>query len=818
MAVRPLTATYRIQLRGPQADPEGRAFGFAEAEAILPYLSQLGISHFFLSPIMAADPTSNHGYDVTDPTVINPELGGRDGFEQLAHAVHDAGMGLIIDIVPNHVGIARPELNPWWWDVLKLGQNSQFEPYFDIDWHSDNGAGGRLGLPILGAESDTSAFTADTYNGEPVLRYFDHIFPLDPATVPAEGVTNDTIGAIYERQHYKLMYWRDGVINYRRFFSVNTLAGIRQEDPLVFEHTHKVLRELVQADLIDGVRVDHPDGLADPFGYLSRLREVIGPDRWLVAEKILGADEALDPRLKVNGTTGYDAGRELDGVFVQSVAADPLSMISLKHSGSTWDHDALASSAYVLKEQVAHTELSAEVRRLARAIRRDNFSTAGSTLPDAALLSTVEKLVAAIPVYRADYRSLARTTASVVADMSRRFPSRREALDVIAAALIAGGEAFTRFAQVCGAVMAKGVEDTLFYRASRLIALNEVGGDPGRFGVSAAEFHLLQQERAHLWPTAMTTLSTHDSKRGEDVRARMLEIADAPATYGEFVEEVYAVTPPPHGPTGAFLLQNIVGSWPADGVLTDSYRTRLQAFAAKAIREAGLRTSWVEPDEPFEAAVAQWIDSLLDGPATERITAFVGLLAPAGVTVSWGRKLLQLIAPGIPDTYQGEEYVTDSLVDPDNRRFVDFDTRAATLAPIVAALDAGDAVLPAATGGDRADVVKQAIIATALRVRGEHPECFVGGDYQAVFAQGPTAGHLLGVARGPRPGNVDIIALATRTPLKLAEEHGWQTTTLTLPEGTWSDVLTGRTYDSSAGKVPVADLLDALPTALLVRS
>ena len=491
---RPITSTYRVQLRGPLADPSGRGFGFADAAEQIPYLRALGVSHIYLSPIFAAVRESNHNYDVTDPTIVNPELGGIQGLRELAQVAHEAGIGIVLDIVPNHLGVETPRTNRWWWDVLKHGQDSEFACYFDIDWHEDNGAGGKLGMPVLGKEGDEDKLTlthlgpeefpeGSAPDGEDVLAYYDSYFPLAPGSY--ESLEDDP-REVYERQAYRLMFWRDGVISYRRFFSVNGLAGIRQEDPLVFENSHRTLRQLIAEDLIDGIRVDHPDGLTDPFEYLTRLRDLIGQDRWLVVEKILGVTEPLDPRLNVDGTTGYDAMRELDGIFVDRAAEDSLSMLALQQSGSTWDEAAILAAEHQLKREVAGAELGAEIRRLVRAIRRDNFSTAGQEVSDEALTETVIELVAAIPVYRADYRSLSRITSSVIAEMARKFPSRSDALDLIAAAMLAEGEAKTRFAQVCGAVMAKGVEDTLFYRASRLVALQEVGGAPGRFGVGGA--------------------------------------------------------------------------------------------------------------------------------------------------------------------------------------------------------------------------------------------------------------------------------------------------------------------------------------------
>ncbi|SDR89203.1 malto-oligosyltrehalose synthase [Corynebacterium timonense] len=808
---RPITSTYRLQLRGPHADPAGRRFGFAEATQVVDYLGDLGVSHLYLSPIFTAVKESNHNYDVTDPTLVNPELGGIEGLRELAARAHDAGLGIILDIVPNHLGVDTPHLNTWWWDVLKNGRESEYEMYFDIDWHEDNGAGGKLGLPVLGSEGDEDKIRLAHLDeiDEDVLAYYDNYFPLAPGTY--DGLDDDP-RAVYERQHYRLMYWRDGVISYRRFFSVNGLAGVRQEDPLVFEHTHRVLRQLIAEELIDGIRVDHPDGLAEPFAYLTRLRDLVGENRWLVVEKILGVHEPLDPRLAVDGTTGYDALRELDGIFVDRSAEDALSMLSLQQTGSTWDDRAIDAAEHQLKRDVARSELGAEIRRLTRAIRRDNFSTAGSTVSDEELTWVVIELVAAIPVYRADYLSMSRVTSTVMAEMARRFPSRSDALDVISAALVANGEAATRFAQVCGAVMAKGVEDTLFYRAARLVALQEVGGAPGRFGVSPAEFHLLQQERARLWPRAMTTLTTHDTKRTEDTRARIIEITELPNEFAELVRQVGAIVPAPDTRAGHFLLQNLLGVWPHDGEVTPSLRERLHGYAVKASREAGTTTTWFDQDASYEKAVTDWVDALLNGPATGLITDFAASLHRGAVQVSLGRKLLQLIGPGIPDTYQGQEFFDLSLVDPDNRRFVDFTNRAQSLEqPLELGEPAGDGTYPHLA--EHINRAKQHVVHHALTLRREYPDAFLAGGHQPVFAVGDAEAHLVGTARGE--DEVSVIALATRYPLQLARRGGWGDTTVTLPGGQWTDRLSGRTFEAEAR---AAEIFATLPAALLVSN
>ena len=811
---RPITSTCRLQLRGPQADDQGRAFTFADAAEQVPYLADLGISHLYLSPILSSVPDSNHGYDVIDPTTVNPEIGGMAGLQKLAEVAHAAGMGIIIDLVPNHLGVEEPQLNAWWWDVLTHGRDSQFEPYFDIDWHEDNGADGKMGLPILGSPEDVDKLEIDRSGDEPLLRYYDHAYPVRPGT--DEGTPQE----IHDRQSYRLMYWRDGIIGYRRFFSVNGLAGIRQENPVVFEHTHRILRELIAADVIDGVRIDHPDGLSDPFGYLSELRRLLGDDKWLVIEKILGATEPLDPRLQVDGTTGYDALREFDNVFVNRESRDAMSMLALQESGSTWDKSAVHATERALKRDVAAHELAAEVRRLARALRRDNWSTGGDNVTEDELIDTICELVAAMPVYRADYVSLSRVTSSVIQQMVARFPSRVFALDLISAGLVAQGEAATRFAQVCGAVMAKGVEDTTFYRACRLISLNEVGGDPGRYGMSAAEYHLLQSERARLWPRTMTALSTHDAKRGEDVRARIIQLADISGDWAEQVRDWTAVTPAPDGATGYFLLQNIIGVWPADGDITEELRERLHAYAEKAMREASVHTTWTEQDEEFELRVRRWIDALLDGPLRDRITEFVRGIDPAAQVTSWSRKLLQLTGPGIPDTYQGTEFLEDSLVDPDNRRFVDYDSRARALERVVrgdvpspVGNPATPAEFPEEFANGAGDAVKLMVTHHALTLRKERPGSFVGGTYQPVFAEGAGERYLVGSARGPVDGAQDVITLVTRRPIGLARDGGWGDTTITLPEGIWTDRFTGNAW---SGTVTVAAMFGTYPVALLV--
>ncbi|QFQ02179.1 Maltooligosyl trehalose synthase [Corynebacterium urogenitale] len=777
-----MSATYRLQLRGPASSPDD-AFTFADAEARIDYYAKLGVSHLYLSPVLTAPAASTHNYDVTDPTTINPELGGIEGLRSLAEAAHAAGIKLLVDIVPNHVGVDEPKLNAWWWDVLKHGQDSEFSEYFDIDWSEENGAGGRLGLPILGSEEDVEALEVDAQAG--VLRYYEHEFPLAP------GTENGTPQEVHDKQHYRLMYWRDGIINYRRFFSINGLAGLRQEDPIVFEHTHRILNQLIAADIIDGVRVDHPDGLADPFGYLESLRNLIGENRWLLVEKILGVTEPLDPRLHVDGTTGYDALREFDGVFVNRPAVKHMDALAEKWTGSKWDSAAFKKAEEELKAEVARSELAAEVRRLARAVRNDNWSTSGDDVPDDVLEETLVGLIAAMPVYRADYQSLSRVTSTVIAHHLIAHPERADALDLISTALLSFGEANTRFAQVCGAVMAKGVEDTAFYRGSRLVSLQEVGGAPGRFGVSPAEYHMLQAERARLWPRAMTALTTHDTKRGEDVRSRITAFTEV---YEEFADLCEAV-PYVDGMTCHFLLQNIVGVWPAEGEVSDELRARLHSYAEKAMREAGVHTTWFDNNEAFESSIHEWIDELIDTHSAP-ITEFVRKIDAGGKVIANSKKLLQLMSPGIPDIYQGTEFFTDSLVDPDNRRRVDYDEREEALERI-------------SRGDIRTDDDERlAMIVKALNVRTQKE--LDEASYLPVMARGELYRAVLGMMRGE-----DVITLVTRRPITVERAGGWGNTTVTLPEGLWEDQLaSGAMWQ---GEVKVADLFSERGQALLTK-
>ncbi|MEO6088858.1 MAG: malto-oligosyltrehalose synthase [Umezawaea sp.] len=725
------SSTYRLQFRP--------GFGFAEAADVVDYLDRLGVGAVYASPILDAAPGSTHGYDVVDPTRARPELGGEEGRLALARKVSAAGLGFVLDIVPNHMSVETPETDPWWWDVLQHGPESRYAKYFDIDW-----AAGPVLVPVLGDEGEP------TVDGD-VVTYYDHRLPVS--------------------EHYQLVHWRraNEELNYRRFFDITTLAAVRVEDPEVFEATHGEVLRWVEDGQVTGLRVDHPDGLADPGGYFRRLKERSGV--WIVAEKILGVGEPLPSSWPVEGTTGYDALREVCGVFVDPRAEAAFTALAAE-LGQETDFEAVEHTCRTL---VTDSILRAEVRRIGALVR-------GVDQADAE--AAVAGVMVNFPVYRSYLPEGERYWATAVARTKGA-----EALDEQVRAE-PDGELATRIQQTSGMVVAKGTEDTAFYRYTRFAALNEVGGAPDRFGVPVEEFHTLAAQRDSALPESMTTLSTHDTKRSEDVRARLAVLSELPEEFGGLVRgwtERHGIDEPS---LNLLAWQTIVGAWPIGP-------DRLRDYLDKAAKESKLRTTWVDHDEEFEAAVAAWPEQVLGDPVTRgEIEAFVGRISAAGWSNALGQKLVQLTSPGVPDVYQGTELWDLSLVDPDNRRPVDYAVRRELLARIE------DWWLPPV---DDTGAAKLLLVQRALRLRRVRPELFHG--YRPLPAEGVAADHVLAYHRSP-----DLAVVATRLPLGLAAAGGWRDTVLPLPPGDWADVLTGKPVGSS-----VADLLDHYPVALLVR-
>jgi (1->4)-alpha-D-glucan 1-alpha-D-glucosylmutase len=769
-------STYRVQL-GPDLD-------FAAAAELTGYLADLGVGALYASPVLAATPGSTHGYDVVDPTRASPALGGDDGFARLSERLRQAGLGLVLDIVPNHEGIAEPQANPAWWDVLEHGPESKYAKFFDIDWSRPP-----IMVPVLADDSATS----DLQIVDGQLAYYDQRFPI------AAGTGGGTPQQVHERQHYRLTNWRraNAELNYRRFFDITTLAAVRVEDPEVFRATHATVLRWVADGLVTGLRVDHPDGLADPGAYLRRLAGD-APSAWLVVEKILGPDEVLPPpaRWPVDGTTGYEVLRLVCGLFVDPDGEAALTALATAECGP----QDLAEMKYQAKRWIAENILRAEVRRIAE------VAQAGArdlpTRNPAAIEQAVIELLASFEVYRsylADGEPGPLHDAA--ADAARRTPDQAPVIDALVAAMTGepGGELAERVQQTAAMVMAKGVEDTVFYRYNRFVALNEVGGDPGRFGVPAAEFHrrsVALAEGPHA--ATMTTLSTHDTKRSEDVRARLAVLSEIPDEFAGAVRRWSARARLPEPTLNLLAWQSLAGAWPISP-------ERLRGYLEKASREAKLVTSWTEPNEEFDRAVAAWPKTVLaDGGLIADVEGFVRLIRPAGWVNALGQKLVQLTMPGQPDLYQGSELWDLSLVDPDNRRPVDFAHRRELLARI----DAG--WQPPI---DDSGAAKLLVVARALRLRRARPELFQG--YRPLAADGPAAQHVLAFQRG----NGHLVTVATRLPLTLGRSRGWRDTTLKLPGipggVPWIDALTGRTVP--AGAVALDALLSRYPVALLVR-
>ena len=773
-ATPPLTgvppSTYRLQVR-PGFDLH------AVADAC-DYVATLGAGALYLSPLLPSARGSEHGYDVVGFDGVDAARGGLDGWTRVLAAARARALKLVVDIVPNHTGVARARENRAWWDVLRLGRDSAFASWFDIEWSR-----GRVLLPVLGDD-----FVAEqlTVAGEE-LAYFEHRFPIAPGTL------GDDAAAVHDRQHYELVNHRraDAEQNYRRFFAVSSLAGLRVEDPAVFRATHLQIARWLQEDGVDGVRVDHPDGLADPRGYLVRLRELGNRRTWLIVEKILEPGEHLPADWPVDGTTGYDALAEVSALFVDPAAEPPL---DATYRDLTGDTRTFAEHVTAGKRTAVETILQAEVSRLARLV---------PTVPDAA--AALAEVLVAFPVYRS-YLSPPATPSSagrpllhgaehLAAALATARAARPDLADAIGALTPRladpADELCVRFQQASGAVMAKGVEDTGYYRYTRFVAANEVGGDPSRLGLDVAGFHAAQLRRQRDAATSMTTLSTHDTKRGEDVRARLAVLAELPAEWTALAGSLMSTAPLPDRSFAYLLWQTFAGA----GLIG---RDRMHVYAEKAMREAATSTTWREPDTAFEKAVHAVVDRAYDDPQVrDPLAEFVALITPYGLSNSLGQKMVQLTVPGVPDVYQGTEVWQDSLVDPDNRRPVDFDMLRAR----VDALDA-DVHAPAI---DSSGDAKLWVTSRVLRLRRDWPELF--GGYAPVTVNGPAADHAVAFDRG------GAITVATRLPVRLERAGGWRDTVLELG-GRATDVISGVGH---AGDVPLAELLADYPVALLVR-
>ncbi len=793
-------ATYRVQMR--------EAFDFDAATTIVPYLERLGISHLYCSPYMKAAPHSTHGYDSVDPTRISPELGGERGLTALDSALRNAQMGQLLDVVPNHMCITDPG-NRWWWDVLRAGRSSPYAAMFDIDWEAPAPAN-RVLLPVL---SDPLAEVLERGELSVVegadgleLDYGGSRFPLAPGTATSTGpATLELLG----EQHFVLEHWltASALLNYRRFFDVSSLAGLRVEDPAVFSAVLGKALELVDHGVVDGLRVDHIDGLAEPAAFARRLRDA-APDAWLIAEKILGMDEQL-PAWPLDGTTGYEFAALLTTMFVEPQGLHDITTCYADFTGDQLDFPA---HSHVSRRDVMETLLTAELGRLTRAAAAAGIEGARRELIE---------LLSAMPVYRLYPRAgepldpTDETALRVAADGAREAGRSDDARLSALVSALSGQEATstsldafrTRFQQVAGAVMAKGVEDTAFYRYLPLVALNEVGTDPQRTTTVEA-FHDCCARAAVEHPRSLLATATHDTKRGEDARLRLLLLAEIPQEWHAAVSRLHEIAErhahgrAPSRKAEVLLYQTLVAALPIDA-------DRAWAYMRKASREGKEDTNWLEPDEAYEADLERFVrDMLDDADVGAEISRIVEMLTPHWQQLSLSQTLLKLTAPGIPDIYQGCELWDLRLVDPDNRTPVDYPLRDELLRSIET--DTGDDFMSRLDEG----VPKLRLIVTTLAVRRRHAAAFdAGSGYAPLAVLGSQSHHAICFSR-TRPDNEPAtVSLAFRWPLLLG--GAWRDTTVRLPEGSWRNALTGQ--ELSGGEQPVAAVLARTPVALLER-
>ena len=784
------SATYRLQLR-----PE---FGFDAAAAVVPYLAELGVSHVYCSPYLQAAPGSAHGYDVVDHSRVNDELGGPDAHARFLAALAEHGLGQVLDIVPNHMAIGGPQ-NRWWWDVLENGPSSAHASYFDVDWDPPEAKlRNTVLLPVLGDHYGRVLEAGEirlerSADGSVVVRYHEHVAPIAPGTLEGSveeiNADPDHLDALLERQNYRLAYWRTAgrELDYRRFFDITTLAGLRVEDERVFDATHGLVLSWVADGVVDGLRIDHPDGLRDPEGYLHRLHER-APDAWIVVEKILEPDEHLPPSWPVAGTTGYDFLNQVGALFVDPDGEAPLTALYADLTGEPVD---FAEVAHEAKHQVMRDVLASDVSRLtATFIEVCERNRRYRDYSRHELHEALREVIASFSVYRTygrDDRTISDHDVVVihraVADAKRRRDDvDHDLFDFLGAVLMLrvddreALELAMRFQQLTGPVMAKGVEDTAFYRYNRLVSLNEVGGDPGRFGIDTVEFHRANVEAAERWPARMTATSTHDTKRGEDVRARIGLLSEIPSEWERFARRWMGRFPDANAEY--LLYQTLVGAWPLSV-------DRAVAYMEKAAKEAKTHTSWVDPNPEYDAALRSFVESVLaDSQFVEDLASFVEPLVAPARTVSLGQTLLKLTSPGVPDTYQGSELWDLSLVDPDNRRPVDYGERREALRD--------------GTPHPKL-LVTQRTLSLRLSARDSY-EPLLGNDADTCA---------IAFMRGRR-----AVTVVPRFLLSRPEE--WRTEVVVLEAGRWRDAFTGAEVDG--GKHAVGDLLAQFPVALMVRS
>ncbi len=810
--------TYRVQL--------SKDFTFDDASGCADYLASLGVSRLYCSPILQAAPDSSHGYDVVDPTRVNDDLGGEAGLERMGSHLRREGLDLMIDIVPNHMATVVPA-NRWWWDILKHGISSAYAGFFDVNWNPPvPSLKGKVLLGVLadryGQELESDQISLERREDEVVVRYHDYVFPIAPESLDGMQLDSvlhdrDAFDSVLQRQHYRLAYWRtaQAEVNYRRFFTIHTLIGLRVEKEEVLRESHRLVFELVERGLVAGLRVDHIDGLIEPITYLQRLRKA-APGSYLVVEKVLDYSERLPDSFAVDGTTGYDFIGHVDGLFVDSDQEQTMTSLYHAFTGESQPFPELVRSC---KQEMMDTELSPDLERLTNLLvsicegHRQQRDRTRRELRDA-----VREVATAFAVYRTYVRPGTprsdediRQVRLAVEESGRRRPDIDPALLAFVGDLLmlefegaSEIEFSARFQQFTPAVMAKGVEDTAFYRYHRLVSLNEVGGDPGVFGRPVEGFHDYCAHIAAAWPGTMLTLSTHDTKRSADIRARLHLLSEMPAKWEGAVRswaehnERYRTQGYPDRNLEYLMYQTLVGAWPIDV-------ERLDRFLLKAAREGKAHTSWIDPVPAYEEALADFAGNVMsDAEFMNELQTFIGRnqIVSLGRVTSLAQTTLLLTCPGVPDLYQGSELWDLSLVDPDNRRPVDYERRRTLLnevraAPVSEVLARSDEGAP-----------KLWLIARILEHRRSRPELFGSSSYQPLAAVGVKARHAVSFVRG------DLAVVVPRLLFGLGGD--WADTTVELPAGRWANLLTGR-VEIPGGPTRVGVLLEEFPVAVLAR-
>ena len=898
-------STYRLQIHG--------GFPLTAARDLVPYLQRLGIGAVYTSPYFAAEPGSTHGYDVTNHNIINPEVGGAEAHTAFTDAVRAAGLLHIVDFVPNHMGISTAT-NPWWRDVLANGPEAASAHFFDIDWNpSKTELRRKLLLPILGGQYgqvlERGELRLEYADDALTVTYGDNRLPVNTRFlpdlaglkdrspvereqalakfngVPGDPASFDPLHELLEEQAYRLAYWRTASheINYRRFFDVNTLAGLRVEDPDVFRSIHGLLSTLIREERVTGVRIDHPDGLFDPAKYFEMLQDLAAeswdvPRRgsaplYVVAEKVLSFREHVPAGWAVHGTTGYNFLNQVNGLFIESVNARRMRRAYAKVTGRTHTFD---DQLYEAKRMVMDTAMASELTVLAHmldCIGEGNRRSRDFTLNS--LRDMLVEVVACFPIYRtyvnehgwaaddraalerAILRARRRNPAmeSSIFDFFREVMLPRDPDDVPRSGPDRRGgyppadepeaRERLRFAmklqQYTGPLQAKGLEDTASYRHNLLLSLNDVGGDPSRFGVSAAEFHELNQYRREQWPYEMTATASHDTKLGEDVRARINVLSEIPEDWEREVSKWMRLNktartlvdgePAPDRNDEYRFYQVLLGAWPADA-------PRLQQYMAKAIKEAKERSSWINPNEAYEAALAGFVERVLSGREAARFlpvfTAFQDRVARSGLVNSLSQTVLKIASPGVPDFYQGSELWDFNLVDPDNRRPVDFELRREALDRVdtLLALPSQERAPGIAALLDRwhDGAVKLLVTAAALRARSADPALFLEGEYLPLEAEMAVDARVMAFARLAAGGQAAIVIAPHLVARLVSAEHPvplgdrWRTSRVHLPKSlaalTYRDVCTGAVIrpatSGDSAWLFVGQALMSLPVALLM--